>query len=39
MPITLGLMSFDSFSNFTILENFRGRFLRNYENLKAESLF
>ena len=34
-PITLGLMSFDSFSNFAILENFHNRFLRNYKSLKA----
>ena len=29
--ITLGVMSLDRFSNFAILENFRNRFLRNYE--------
>ena len=31
-PITLGVMSFHRFSNVAILENFRNRFLRNYDS-------
>ena len=31
-PITLRVMSLHRFSNFAILENFRNRFLRNYES-------
>ena len=31
-PIILGVLSLDRYSNFAILENFRIRFLRNYES-------
>ena len=36
MPITLGFISFDMFSNFAILENFRNSFLRTMRARKLK---